>query len=196
MRIGNILCITNICYFKIMKGWTSDTLKKMGLKETADGVFSKTGKEIKKAKPVAAEKKKKDDPRNPGVANKVSRQEWAEIGGQRKYFRSLWEKNFCYYLQWQKERGDILDWQHEPDTFWFEGILRGVRSYLPDFKVYLLHGGVEYFEVKGYMDSKSVTKLARMKKYHPTVVVNVIDADWFKENGGKLCGLIPGWAKG
>ena len=95
-------------------------------------------------------------------------------------------------MEWRKERGEILEWEHEPDTFWFEGIKRGVMSYMPDFKVWTLAGGVEYFEVKGYMDSKSATKIARMAKYHPEIKLSVIDAEWFKGNK-MLASIITGW---
>ena len=60
---------------------------------------------------------------------------WREIGGKRKYFRSKWESNYARYLQFLKEHKQIEDWHHECETFWFEGIKRGVCSYLPDFKV-------------------------------------------------------------
>ena len=70
----------------------------------------------------------------------------------------------------------------EKDLFWFEGIKRGVTSYLPDFKVLHLNGTYEYVETKGYMDSKSQTKIKRMAKYHPQVKLRVVDKEWFKNN--------------
>jgi hypothetical protein len=62
---------------------------------------------------------------------------WRTIGGVRKFFRSRWEANYARYLEFQKQHGLILGWQHEPETFWFEGVKRGTCSYLPDFKVTL-----------------------------------------------------------
>jgi len=100
---------------------------------------------------------------------------WREIGGYRKYYRSRWEANYARYLEYLRGRGDIVSWAHEPTTFWFEGIKRGVTSYLPDFHVVYTDGREEYHEVKGWMDSKSVTKLKRMAKYHPQVVLIVVD---------------------
>ena len=55
---------------------------------------------------------------------------WREIGGIKKYYRSRWEANYARYLEWLKQRGEISDWKHEPETFWFEPIKRG-RSQLP-----------------------------------------------------------------
>jgi len=126
--------------------------------------------------------------------NKTSwKQGWREIGGKRKYYRSKWEANYARFLQMYKEQGLIKDWFHESITFWFEGIKRGTNSYKPDFKVIMNNDSVQYHEVKGYMDPKSATKLKRMKKYHPTVMMRLIDAEWFKKNNKTLKGVIKEW---
>lgn len=114
-----------------------------------------------------------------------------DLGGQ--FFRSSWEANYARFLEWQKGRGLIADWKYEPETFWFEKIKRGVRSYLPDFRVTELNGSTYYVEVKGWMDAKSKTKLKRMAKYHPTVDLRVIGSKPYKEIAKKLGGAIPGW---
>ena len=80
---------------------------------------------------------------------------WRTIGGQRGYYRSRWEANYARYLEWLRVRGDIKYWSHEKDTFWFEKIKRGVRSYLPDFRVTEINGDVVYHEVKGWMDRRT-----------------------------------------
>ena len=90
-------------------------------------------------------------------------------------------------MQFLKERGIIADWLYEPKTFWFNEIKRGVRSYLPDFKVILPDGSHYWAEVKGYMDGKSKTKIKRFNKYYPKEELRVIDAKWFKES--HICGL-------
>lgn len=118
---------------------------------------------------------------------------WREIGGGRIYARSRWEANYARYLQFLMEHGEIEKWEHEPETFWFEAIKRGCRSYLPDFRVTLNSGKIEYHETKGWMDDRSVTKLKRMKKYHPDVVLILRDSAWFRANGPKLRGIIQGW---
>lgn len=107
-----------------------------------------------------------------------------DLGDQ--YFRSRYEANYARFLNFTKQK-----WEYEKQTFWFLKIKRGVRSYTPDFYLPELN---EFHEVKGWMDKKSVTKLKRMKKYHPTVRVVVIDGEWFKAaNKQGLCRLIPGW---
>lgn len=119
----------------------------------------------------------------------------ADLGNQ--HFRSSWEANYARYLNWLQVKGDILRWEFEPDTFWFEKIKRGVRSYLPDFKVWPVDGGSPYYvEVKGYMDAKSVTKLKRMKKYYPMVKIELFDATRYKVLDRRMKNTLPGWEGG
>jgi len=121
---------------------------------------------------------------------------WREIGAARKYYRSRWEANYARYLQWLMEKGEIASWSHEPKTFWFEGVRRGVVSYLPDFHVIDKNGSESYHEVKGWMDAKSKTKLKRMKKYHPKVKLVVIDGKAYESIARQMKNLIPGWEHG
>ncbi len=121
---------------------------------------------------------------------------WREIGERRIYARSRWEANYARYLELLKRLGEISDWQHEPETFWFDGIKRGCRSYLPDFKVTFPNGRHEWHECKGWMDKRSATKIKRMKKYHPGETLIVRTAEWFRSNRVKLRGLISDWEDG
>lgn len=121
------------------------------------------------------------------------KQDWAEIGGKRNFYRSRWEYRYALYLEFMKTHGHIADWEHEPETFWFEGIRRGTNNYKPDFRVRFNSGNVEYFEVKGYMDKKSQTKIKRMAKYHPDVVLRVVGKEWFKAYSPILKRAIKAW---
>ena len=125
--------------------------------------------------------------------NHTSKAAWREIAGRRIYFRSRWEANYARYLQFLKEHAQIQDWEHEPETFWFLEIKRGVRSYLPDFKVFNKDGTHYFVEVKGYYDAKSLTKIKRFKKYYPKEKLYLVDTKWFTTNNAKLSGLILGW---
>lgn len=127
---------------------------------------------------------------------------WLEIGGKTHFYKSKWESNYAFMLEWLKQRGEIIDWFYEPDKFWFDKIKSGVTNYTPDFKV--IHkkpvkypdgriSEIEYVEVKGYMDAKSATKINRMRIYHKHILLRVVDHNWFKEQKKKLKGLIPGW---
>ena len=113
-----------------------------------------------------------------------------DINGCRHYFRSTWEANYALYLDFLRKRGDIFTWEYEPDTFWFENIRRGVRSYLPDFMIMNTDGSHEYHEVKGYMDAQSRTKIKRMAKYYPTVKLIIIDSKQYQDLKNKLGKLL------
>ena len=118
---------------------------------------------------------------------------WREIGGKRKYFRSKWEANYARYLEWLKKMGQIKEWQHENKTFWFDGIKRGCRSYLPDFEVENNNGSIEYHEVKGWYDSRSKTKIKRMAKYYPDIKLIIIFQKQYTEIKNKVSKLIKDW---
>lgn len=118
-----------------------------------------------------------------GLKDPVHKQFWASIGDKPPiYFRSSWEYYYAIFLERLRQENKIIDWKHEPKCFWFEGIKRGVRSYLPDFCVTHLDGNEEWAEVKGYFDSKSKTKMKRMAKYYPEVKIRLVGSDWFKQN--------------
>lgn len=113
----------------------------------------------------------------------ISKKGWWESNldkGKKYYMRSTWEMNYAHYLDWLKKKKEIKKWEYEPDTFWFNNIRRGTCSYLPDFKIYQNDGTVVYHEVKGYMDSKSATKIKRMAKYYPNIKLIVIQKEEYK----------------
>jgi hypothetical protein len=118
---------------------------------------------------------------------------WREVGGQRVYFRSRWEANYARYLEWLRVNGEIEKWEHEPHTFWFTGVKRGCVSYLPDFRVTRSSGGIEWHEVKGWMDARSKTVLKRMAKYHPREKLIVIDGKFYRAMCRQVAALVPGW---
>lgn len=118
---------------------------------------------------------------------------WRQIGEMNKYYRSKWEANYARYLQWLKDNREISDWQHEPETFWFDGIKRGCVSYLPDFRVTELNGKIVYHEVKGWMDGRSKTKIKRMAKYHPNVKLILIDSKVYKSISKTMTPIIRDW---
>lgn len=119
-----------------------------------------------------------------------------EIGGKNPFFRSRWEANYGRYLEWLKQRKEILEWEHEPVTFWFEGVRRGAVSYLPDFRVTYDNGQQEYHEVKGWMDARSKTKIKRMAKYWPDVKLIVIDRVGYRTLSKSMSSIIEHWEFG
>jgi len=119
--------------------------------------------------------------------------EWRTIGENKKYYRSKWEANYARYLEWLKSNNQIKDWKHEPTTFWFEDIKRGVVSYLPDFLVTELNGNQSYHEVKGWMDPKSKTKLKRMAKYYPHIKIVLIQKKEYESIKKTMSSIILDW---
>lgn len=115
------------------------------------------------------------------------------IGERRIFFRSAWEANYGRYLEWLKAKGEIREWEHEPHTFWFTNIKRGVRSYLVDFRVTERSGALVYHEVKGFMDARSKTKLKRMAKYYPEVRLIVIDQRAYGKIKSSVSKMVEGW---
>lgn len=110
------------------------------------------------------------------------------------HFRSSWEANYARYLNLLLKLKVIEAWEYEPETFWFLKIMRGVRSYRPDFLVqYKGEAKPVYVEVKGWMDPKSKTKIARFKKYYPQHKLEVVDQKQYKAISAKWRSAIPLW---
>lgn len=137
------------------------------------------------SKPIISPIKKKKERRH--------KAEWRTIGEVRAYFRSSWETNYAYYLEWLKSRGEITHWLHEPIRFDFEKIKRGSNSYLPDFQVFYPNGRHEFHEVKGHLDSVSKTKINRFRKYYSNEKLVLIDSKTYKQMAKQLSRIVPGW---
>lgn len=152
-------------------------------KEWKDPASKFNSKEFRLAQSERASKMMVQRIRNKGSIYSRSQNGWYTISGKRYYFRSSWEVNYARYLEFIRLNGEIDKWEYEPDTFWFEKIRRGVRSYTPDFKVFN-NGKFEYHEVKGWMDNKSKTKIKRMSIYYPEIKLLVIDKDIYKNIKG------------
>lgn len=120
----------------------------------------------------------------------IYRNGWYDINGKKMYFRSIWEANYALYLDFLVRMKKIKSWKYEPRTFWFLKIKRGVRSYTPDFEITNLDGSVHYEEVKGYMDSRSKTKIKRIAKYYPEIELKIIDQKFYKDIKNKLGKLL------
>jgi hypothetical protein len=118
-----------------------------------------------------------------------------KIGKTEHFYRSLWEYNFACYLEYCKNQKQIKDWKYEPTRYCFKNYYkRGPYDYLPDFIVTNVDGSTTVYEVKGYMNSISRSKIKRFEKHYPELgIVSIIDKDWFK-NSKSYAGVIPGWS--
>ena len=106
------------------------------------------------------------------------------------YYRSKWEANYSLYLDFMVKNGMYKSWEFENKTFVFDKIQFGTKKYICDFEVINMDGSIEYHEVKGYMDSRSKTKLKRMQKYYPEVKLILIDSKAYNAIIKKLKGII------
>jgi hypothetical protein len=111
-----------------------------------------------------------------------------------QFFRSSWEANYARYLNFLISNGKIYRWEYEADTFWFEAIKRGTRSYTPDFKIWTRADSDPYYvEIKGWMDQKSRTRAARMKKYYPGVRIVLVEAPQYRAIARTIGGVLSAW---
>lgn len=115
----------------------------------------------------------------------------ADLGDQ--YFRSMWEANFARYLQWLLRHRAIRAWRYEAVTFEFKAINKGVRFYTTDFEVTENDGQVIFYEIKGYMDRISQTKLKRMALYYPHVKIRLIGPKEYRSIARQVGKSLPGW---
>jgi hypothetical protein len=102
-----------------------------------------------------------------------------DLGGQ--FFRSKTEANFARFLN-----AINMLWEYESKTFYFDGIKRGCLSYTPDFYCVTEN---RWFEVKGWMDVPSITRLKRFKKYHPEEANKLIIVSQSKKTYTQAIGL-------
>jgi hypothetical protein len=119
------------------------------------------------------------------------------VSGRRKdlgdiYFRSKWEANYARYLNLLKRSGEIKEWLFEPKRFDFP-IKRGTNSYLPDFFVHYKNNLSEYHEIKGILDSVSLTKIRRMNKYYPDIKIVIIGKEEYEKIEKEFSKKIKTW---
>lgn len=112
------------------------------------------------------------------------------INGVKMFFRSKWEANYALYLNFLCGQRQIEHWEYEPESFLFEKIKSGTRTYRPDFKVFRADGGFEFHEIKGWMDPQSLTKLKRMRIYFPHIKIVVIDKVSYHDIKKKVGGML------
>ncbi len=111
------------------------------------------------------------------------------------YVRSRWEANVARLLWSCLDQGIFQNVEYEPLRFDFDAIKRGVRSYLPDFRITWPDDQIEYVEVKGWWDARSKTAVKRFYKYYPTETLWIIDAPVYKELVNEFAELFPEWER-
>lgn len=117
-------------------------------------------------------------------------------------YRSNWELNYSFYLEWLVKNKEIASWEYEPlpryDFIAYDFSDKEKKrprvvgpGYLPDFKVNKNDGTFYLVEVKGR--TQGIRKIQRMRKYHPDVRVELVDTaayNTLKRQVGKLLNWI------
>jgi hypothetical protein len=124
------------------------------------------------------------------------KRETIDFDGQYYTFRSGWEQNYAYYLEWLKNSGEIKDWVYEPQRYYFIDYKVNPpkplgNGYLPDFKVINNDDTWYLVEIKGRM--QGVNKLKRMKRFYPEIKLELVTAKEYnelKKKVGKICNFI------
>lgn len=116
------------------------------------------------------------------------------IGGKKHFFRSLWEINFCHFLEWQKSNGWIKDWEYEPRLFQFpiEKYKTGPFFYKPDVHVTNSDDSKHWCEIKGWMTKESKKKIKRFNKHYPDEKIFIITGKEMRKIA-KYKRMIPNW---
>ena len=122
-------------------------------------------------------------------------------GGRRsdlenRYFRSPWEANFARYLNLLVANRIIQSWEYEPREYDFGERYRKNRFYKPDFLVHWPDGSETYYEVKGWLDADSLTRLRRMQKHYPMVHLEVVDGKRYRAIASRALAFVPHWESG
>lgn len=84
-------------------------------------------------------------------------EEWTDRRGRVFVFKSTWELAYAQHLDAKQ-----LTWEYEPCKF----PLVECKCYTPDFAVYE-SGSVEYHEVKGWLDQKTIRRISEFRRTYP-----------------------------
>jgi len=108
----------------------------------------------------------------------------ATVGEKKCHFRSKLEYQWAQYLELLKIHEQIVDWDYEPEVFYFLGERTAPVQYRPDFKVIENDGTIVWQETKGYHDGKTNSKFRCMAKHYPGVVIELVLQRIPKHNKG------------
>lgn len=110
----------------------------------------------------------------------IKRGTYTSINGKSYFMRSSWELKFACWLDNQLQKGKITDWEYEPEKFEFP--TKANNHYTPDFKVHFPDNTHQWYEVKGFYPAKYKTKVKRFGKYFPSEFLELVNAEWFRDN--------------
>ena len=111
----------------------------------------------------------------------------ATVGDKTYTFRSEGEFLWSQYLEFLKQSGEIKGWGYEGKTFYFHNEKTAPVQYTPDFWIVPNSGQAYCQEFKrGYLDGQAITKLRRMAKHYPDVIIELVLMDAAKINSHRM----------
>jgi hypothetical protein len=79
------------------------------------------------------------------------------------------EKAYALHLDERKAAGEIASWAFEPEKF----RLAPATYYTPDFRVLFPDGGIEFHEIKGFIEAAGQVKIKVAAELHPYKFIRV-----------------------
>jgi len=113
------------------------------------------------------------------------------------HFKSKHESKFAVWLERSVELCYIKSWAYEPQTFIFDWIQCGTRSYCPDFCVNWFDAPDKpathaiWYECKTYIVKRDNTKWRRLLKLHPDLKLVIVFDGPRKKERAKIDQRIP-----
>jgi hypothetical protein len=98
----------------------------------------------------------------------------AIVGGKECSFDSDGEERLARYLELLKTSGHIKDWNYEQTTFWFKNVKTAPVVWKVDFDILNNDGTFEYYEYKGAIKGRDVSKFRRVAEHYPLAKVTLV----------------------
>ncbi len=98
-------------------------------------------------------------------------------------FRSKLEYRFAQYLVFLQKAGEVESWEYESVTFLFKNVETAPVQYTPDFLAINKQGERIFYECKGWLISKDISKFKRMQEQYPLVTLILVMAK--RDKAGK-----------
>ena len=95
----------------------------------------------------------------------------AMVGGKVCHFESLLEYRWAQVLEFYVAAGLIVRWEYESSLCRFE---IGPARYLLDFVTKDPKGFVEWYECKGHMERRDITRFKRIAEAYPECQINLV----------------------
>jgi len=95
----------------------------------------------------------------------------AMVGGKVCHFESLLEYRWAQVLEFYVKAGLIVDWQYESPKCRFAV---GTGFYILDFISFRDDGFTEWYECKGYVERRDITRFRRIAESYPDCQINLV----------------------